>query len=273
MEKSDVRKYTAELLGTFALVFLGCGSAVIAGTSVASLFDTMGNPSGTLTMGGHIGYLGISFAFGLTVLIMVYAIGHISGCHINPAITIAMLTAGKIKSKDAAFYIIFQCIGAVLASGALLGIMTGLDGYTVADNGLGQNGFGTDYLGGYSMMSAFIAEVILTFLFLMVIFGSTSDKAPKGFAGLSIGMSLVVIHLIGIPITGTSVNPARSLGPAVLVGGDALSELWLFIAAPIIGAIIAALLWKYLFEEKPEKEGEKLSGKKAPKSGKVSKKK
>jgi aquaporin Z len=224
-------KYVAELLGTAALVFVGCGSAVIAGS--------------------HIGFLGISFAFGLTVLVMVYAIGPVSGCHINPAITLAMLTAGKIKGKDAIFYIISQCIGAIIGAAILLLIAKGNAGYSIALNGLGQNGYGAHSPEGYSLAAAFVAEVVLTFLFLLVIFGSTSKDAPKGFAGLSIGLALVLIHLVGIPITGTSVNPARSLGPAIFAGGVALSQLWLFILAPIIGAILAAVLWKYVFEKTP----------------------
>jgi aquaporin Z len=224
-----MKKYLAELAGTFALVLIGCGSAVIAGQ--------------------YIGFLGIAFAFGLTVLAMVYAIGNISGCHINPAVTVGMLVAGKIKGKDAAFYIVFQCIGAIIAAGILLAVATGKADYSLAVNGLGQNGYGLHSPGGYSLISSFIAEVVLTALFLFVILGSTSERAPKGFAGLSIGLSLVLIHLWGIPVTGTSVNPARSLGPAVFVGGAALSELWLFIVAPIIGGILAALLWKYVFEK------------------------
>ena len=224
-----MKKYLAELAGTFALVLIGCGSAVIAGQ--------------------YIGFLGIAFAFGLTVLAMVYAIGNVSGCHINPAVTVGMLVAGKIKGKDAAFYILFQCIGAIIAAGILLAVATGKADYSLAVNGLGQNGYGLHSPGGYSLISSFIAEVVLTALFLFVILGSTSERAPKGFAGLSIGLSLVLIHLWGIPVTGTSVNPARSLGPAVFVGGAALSELWLFIVAPIIGGILAALLWKYVFEK------------------------
>jgi aquaporin Z len=226
---SDTQKYIAELIGTFVLVFFGCGSAVVAGKS--------------------IGFLGISLAFGIAVLVMVYAIGAISGCHINPAITIAMLVNGKISGKDAGMYIIAQCIGAVIASVLLLAIMTGNPAYNIATGGLGQNGFGAASPGGFSMVSGLIAEVILTFIFLMVIFGATSKAAPAGFAGIAIGLSLTTVHLVGIPITGTSVNPARSLGPALVVGGTALSQLWLFIIAPIIGAVLAAFVWKYLFEE------------------------
>lgn len=226
----DMKKYLAEMMGTFCLVLIGCGSAAIAGE--------------------YIGFVGISFAFGLTVLVMVYTIGHISGCHINPAITISMLVAKKIKSKDAVGYIIFQFVGAVVAAGVIYLILSGETGFSNTALNLGQNGYGSLSPGGFSMMACFVAEVVLTGIFLFVIFGSTSDKAPKGFAGLSIGFSLVLIHLIGIPITGTSVNPARSFGPAVLVGGEALSQLWLFIVAPIIGGIIAAVAWKYIFEEK-----------------------
>ncbi|OPX62823.1 MULTISPECIES: aquaporin Z [unclassified Methanoregula] len=225
---SDTNKYLAELIGTFVLVFIGCGSAVIAGKEV--------------------GFLGISLAFGIAVLVMVYAIGPISGCHINPAITIAMLVNGKITSKDAGVYIICQCIGAIIAAVLLLVIMSGLPSYNIAVNGLGQNGYGEASPGGFPLMSGLIAEVILTFIFLMVIFGATSKAAPAGFAGIAIGLSLAIIHIVGIPVTGVSVNPARSLGPALLVGGTALAQLWLFIVAPIIGAVLAAVVWKYLFE-------------------------
>ena len=229
----DTQKYVAEFLGTFALVFIGCGSAVIAG--------------------GQIGYAGIAFAFGLTVLAMVYAIGPISGCHINPAISIAMLVAGKMKGKDALMYIIAQCLGAVVAAGILLVIANGVNGYDLATDGLGQNGFGRDGSpAGYSLAACFLAEVVLTAIFLFVIFGSTSKGAPKGFAGLSIGFSLVLIHLVGIPITGTSVNPARSLGPAIFARGDAISQVWLFLIAPVLGAIVAALIWKLFFESGSE---------------------
>jgi aquaporin Z len=228
MEVSPFKKYVAELIGTFALVLVGCGSAVIAG--------------------GHIGFLGISFAFGLTVLAMVYAIGPISGCHINPAISVAMLVAGKQKFKDTILYVVFQCVGAIAAAAVLMVIAGGKDGYTVAAGGLGQNGYGIHSPAGYSMTAGLIAEIVLTALFLLVIFGSTSPNAPAGFAGVAIGLSLVLIHLVGIPITGTSVNPARSLGPALLVGGDALGQLWLFIVAPLAGAVLAALIWRSVLE-------------------------
>jgi aquaporin Z len=223
---ADLKKYVAELTGTFVLVFVGCGSAVIAGKP------------------DQIGLLGISFAFGLSVLAMAYAIGGISGCHINPAVTVSMLAAGKIKAKDAVAYIVAQCVGALTGAAALYWVALGNPKYNIAINGLGQNGYDVASPGGFSMTSALIAEVILTFIFLLVIHGSTSEKAPKGFAGVPIGFSLVFIHLVGIPITGTSVNPARSLGPAVMVGGTALSQLWLFWVAPIVGALLAAAVWR-----------------------------
>jgi aquaporin Z len=230
MKSDDCKKYAAELIGTAALVLIGCGSAAIAGH--------------------YIGNVGIAFAFGLTVLVMVYAVGNISGCHINPAITVAMLVAGKIKGKDAIWYVVSQCIGAIIGAGILLAIAKGLPGYSTAVNGLGQNGFGVHSPAGYSLGACFVAELVLTALFLFVIFGSLSEKAPKGFAGISIGFTLVLIHLVAIPITGTSVNPARSLGPAVFVGGDALPQLWLFWVAPIVGGILAAIIWKYAFAQK-----------------------
>ncbi len=228
-ESSAVKKYVAEMIGTLVLVLMGCGSAVLAGS--------------------YIGFVGISFAFGLAVLAMVYAIGGISGCHINPAISISMLAAGKISVKDAVMYVIAQCVGATIGAALLYSIAVGNSTYSLSVNGLGQNGFDAASPAGFSMISAFTAEVLLTFIFLLVIHGSTSEKAPKGFAGISIGLSLVLIHLVGIPITGTSVNPARSLGPAVIVGlvdSTALSQLWLFWAAPIVGALLAAVVWKIL---------------------------
>ncbi len=223
---NDVKKYVAELIGTFVLVFMGCGSAVLAGE--------------------YIGFVGISFAFGLSVVAMVYSIGGISGCHINPAISISMLAAGKMKLKDTVIYIVMQCIGAIIGAIVLYGVAVGKPGYTIAVNGLGQNGYDVASPGSFSMVSGFIVEVILTFIFLLVIHGSTSNKTPKGFAGIVIGLSLVLIHLVSIPVTGTSVNPARSLGPAVIVGGIALNQLWLFWVAPIIGGLLAGFVWKYL---------------------------
>ncbi len=225
-----MKKYTAELIGTLVLVLIGCGSAIIAGQ--------------------YIGVYGVAFAFGLAVLAMVYAIGSISGCHINPAVTVAMFIARKISGKDAIFYIIFQCTGAIAGAAILWAIAAGLDGYSLSGIGLGQNGFGDNSPAGYSLAACFIAEVVLTAIFLFVILGATHRDAPRGFAGVAIGFTLVLIHLVGIPITGTSVNPARSLGPAVFVGGDALAQLWLFVVAPLIGGVIAALIWRYTFEER-----------------------
>ena len=225
-----MKKYLAEMIGTMVLVLIGCGSAVIAG--------------------GSIGFLGISFAFGFSVLAMAYGIGSISGCHINPAVTVGALVAGRISAKDAGMYVVFQIIGAIIGAGVLYYIASGLQSYNISTNGLGQNGFGEFSPMKYSMAAGFVAEVVLTFIFLIVILGATSSKAPAGFAGIPIGISLVIIHLVGIPITGTSVNPARSIGPALFVGGAALSQLWLFIVAPLIGAVIAGLVWKYVLEEK-----------------------
>jgi aquaporin Z len=224
---SDAAKYIAELFGTFVLVLVGCGTAVFSGIQFA-------------------GVVGISLAFGLTLLALVYAIGGISGCHVNPAVSISMLAAGKISATDTFFYITAQCIGAIAGAAALYAIAIGSTQYSLATAGLGENGYGEASLAGFSMTSAFIAELLLTFIFVLVIHGSTSEKAPKGFAGVSIGLSLVFIHLLGIPITGTSVNPARSLGPAVIVGGTALSQLWLFWVAPIIGALLAAAAWRLI---------------------------
>jgi len=223
-----MKKFFAELFGTFVLVFIGAGSAVVAG--------------------GDIGVLGISFAFGIAVMAMVYAIGPISGCHINPAITISMLVAGKINVKDSISYIGAQIFGAILGAGVLYLVASGKAGFDVSA-GMGQNGFGSGYLGEYSMQAAFIAKVILTAIFLLVIFGATSEKANGKYAGLAIGFALVMIHLVGIQITGTSVNPARSIGPALFVGGTALSQLWLFIVAPIVGGLLGTFIWKYLISD------------------------
>jgi len=228
-----MKKYWAELIGTFTLVLIGCGTAAVFTKFTGNL---------------ALSQVGIAFAFGLAVLAMVYAIGHISGCHINPAISIAMLVAGRLSWKDTVFYVIFQCVGAILAAAILWLIVSGMPGYTVAANGLGQNGFDALSPGKFSLLACFIAEVVFTAIFLFVIFGSISKNAPSGFAGIPIGLTLVMIHLACIPITGTSVNPARSLGPAVFAGGAALSQLWLFIVAPIIGAILAAVIWRFGFK-------------------------
>lgn len=224
VEAKSMQKYVAEIIGTMVLVLLGCGSAV---------FSAFSN--------SPIGTVGIAFAFGFSLLAMVYAIGGISGCHINPAVTVSMLVARKIKSKDAAFYIVAQFIGGVLGASILYLIASGNASYSLASIGLGANSFSA-----FSVEAVFAAETVLTFIFILVILGSTSEKVPKGFAGIAIGTSLVLIHLVAIPIDGTSVNPARSFGPALFVGGTALSQLWVFIVAPIIGGILAALVWKIL---------------------------
>jgi aquaporin Z len=233
MEIKTSTKFVAELIGTFALVLFGCGAAAVAGT------DTIAGLSG-------LGLLGISFAFGLSVVVMAYAIGGITGCHINPAITIAMLVAGKIKVTDAIIYIIAQLIGALLAAFVLMQIKGGMPGFTMGEWALGSNGWGEGYQNAYNTSAAFLTEAVLTFLFLFVIFGTTSRWGNSTMAGLAIGLTLVLIHLVAIPITGTSVNPARSFGPAVFAGGKAMQQLWLFIVAPITGAIAAALVWRVL---------------------------
>lgn len=230
-----MKKYLAELIGTFTLVLIGCGSAVIAGNMAVG-------PAG-------IGLLGISIAFGFSVVAMAYAIGGISGCHINPAVTIGMLTAGKIEMKDAVGYIISQCIGAILGASVLYLIAMGKPGFTMPEWGLGANGWGEGYLGAYNTLSAFVIETVMTFLFIFVILATTSKFGNGVMAGLAIGVTLMLIHLVTIPVTGTSVNPARSLGPAIFSGGKALSQLWLFFVAPIFGAILAALVWKFGFEK------------------------
>jgi aquaporin Z len=233
METKTITKFWAELFGTLVLVLMGCGSAVIAGANGTS----------------GVGLLGIAFAFGLSVVAMAYAIGHISGCHINPAISIGMVTAGRMTMSEAWVYIAAQIIGAIAGAAILFVIASGKDGYSLATHGLGQDGYGASSPQGYSMLAGFIAETIFTFIFLLVIFGSTSTKnIHGGFAGLAIGLSLVLIHIVGIPVTGVSVNPARSIGPALLVGGTAITQLWLFIVAPILGSILSAVVWRYLLE-------------------------
>jgi len=235
-----MKKYLAELIGTFSLVLFGCGAAVIASQNVIG-------PGGVSAFG--IGLLGIAIAFGFAVVAMAYAIGGISGCHVNPAVTIGVLVAGKIGMKDAVGYIVSQCIGAVLGAAVLYLIVSGRPGYQMGEWALGSNGWGEGYLGGYNMLSAFVIEAVMTFLFLFVILAVTSKFGNGTMAGLAIGVTLMLIHLVAIPVTGTSVNPARSLGPALFAGGKALMQLWLFIIAPVIGAVLAALVWKFGFDK------------------------
>jgi aquaporin Z len=233
METKISTKFIAELIGTFGLVFFGCGAAAVAGV------DTMGHLSG-------LGLLGISLAFGVSVVVMAYAIGGITGCHINPAITVAMLVAGKIKVVDAVVYILAQMCGAVIAAIVLKTILQGHPGFAMGEWALGSNGWGEGYQNAYNTTSAFITEALMTFMFLFVIFATTSKWGNSTMAGLAIGLTLVLIHLVAIPITGTSVNPARSFGPAILAGGKALSQLWLFFVAPIVGAVVAAVVWRVI---------------------------
>lgn len=224
-----MKKYLAELVGTYVLVFGGVGSAVLAG--------------------GKIGYLGVSLAFGFSLLAMAYAIGPISGCHINPAVTLGVLMSKKISSKDASFYVIAQVIGAILASVTILIVANGIPGgYNAQVMGLGANGFGAHSPAGYSLAACFLAEVVLTAFLVLTVLGTTDIKAPVGFAGIPIGLVLVLIHLVGIPITNTSVNPARSIGPAIFVQGWALQQLWLFIVAPLCGAAVASLFYSVIRE-------------------------
>jgi len=230
-----MKKYLAEFIGTCSLVLFGCGSAVIAGNMAVG-------PAG-------IGLLGISIAFGFAVVAMAYAIGGISGCHINPAVTIGVLTAGKMEVKDAVGYIVAQCLGAILGAAILYLIAVGKPGYAMPEWGLGANGWGAGYLGEYSTLSALVIEFVMTLLFIFVILATTSKFGNGVMAGLAIGVTLMLIHLVTIPVTGTSVNPARSLGPAIFSGGKALSQLWLFFVAPIAGAVVAALIWKFGFEK------------------------
>jgi aquaporin Z len=220
-----MKKYLAEFIGTFTLVLFGCGTAVVAGSQV--------------------GHLGIAFAFGFALLGMAYGIGPVSGCHINPAVSLSVFTAGRMSFPDLAGYIVAQCLGAIFAAWVLSQIATGnLAGYDVAAAGLGQNGWGPGFLGGYSQTAAIIFEFVATLLFVIVILGSTQEDAPTHLAGLAIGITLVVIHIFGIPITGVSVNPARSLGPALLVGGKALSQLWLFLVIPSAAGLLGGILFR-----------------------------
>jgi len=228
---SLMKRMTAEFLGTFWLVFGGCGAAVLA-----AAFPQLG-----------IGFVGVALAFGLTVMTMAFAIGHISGCHLNPAVTVGLAVAKRFPWSNVLAYVVVQVLGAMVASGVLYAIASGKPGFS--PGGFAANGYGDHSPGLYGMESAILAEVILTFMFLMIILGATDRRAPAGFAPIAIGLGLTLIHLIGIPVTNLSVNPARSTGPAVIVGGWALQQLWLFWVMPIIGAAIAGAAYPWLAAE------------------------
>jgi aquaporin Z len=226
------RRLGAEFLGTAWLVFGGCGSAVLA-----AAFPSLG-----------IGFTGVSLAFGLTVLTMAYAVGHISGGHFNPAVTVGLWSGGRFPGREIGPYVAAQVLGALAGAGLLYLIATGKPGFDAAASGFASNGYADHSPGGYSLVAAFIAEVVLTFVFLRVILGATDRRAPAGFAPIAIGLCLTLIHLISIPVTNTSVNPARSTGPALFVGGWALAQLWLFWVAPLIGAVLAGAVYKSMEE-------------------------
>jgi aquaporin Z len=227
--KADMKKYVAESVGTFWLVLGGCGSAVLA-----AAFPDVG-----------IGLLGVSLAFGLTVLTMAFAIGHISGCHLNPAVSVGLWAGGRFDAKQLLPYIIAQVIGGIIAGGILCVIASGKEGFDLAA-GFASNGYGSHSPGGYTLLAAFVTEVVMTMMFLLVILGATDKRAPQGLAPIAIGLCLTLIHLISIPVTNTSVNPARSTGVAVFVGGWATGQLWLFWVAPIIGAVFGAAIYRYI---------------------------
>jgi aquaporin Z len=226
----DVRKYAAELIGTFWLTFGGCGAAVLAAG-----FPDLG-----------IGFAGVSLAFGLTVLTMAYAIGHVSGCHLNPAVTVGLAAGGRFPAKSILPYIVAQVLGGILGAFVLYIIANGVPGFDAADSGFAANGYGAHSPGGYSLAAAFTAEFVLTAAFLFIIMGATHGRAPVQFAPIAIGLALTLIHLISIPVTNTSVNPARSTGPALFVGGWALSQLWLFWVAPLVGGAAGGMLYRWI---------------------------
>lgn len=230
---SNIQKAVAEFIGTFWLVLGGCGSAVLA-----AAFPEVG-----------IGLVGVSLAFGLTVVTMAYSIGHISGCHLNPAVTVGLWAGGRFDAKEMPIYIVAQVLGAIVAAYTLLVIASGQPGYLLEPNGLAVNGVEAHSPGGYSMFAGVLIEIVMTAFFLLVIMGSTHSRAPAGFAPLAIGLALTLIHLVSIPVTNTSVNPARSTGPALVVGGLALQQLWIFWVAPIVGAVIGGGLYRWLSPE------------------------
>ncbi|MUG99596.1 aquaporin Z [Scytonema sp. UIC 10036] len=248
---SLIKRCIAEFVGTFWLVFGGCGSAVLAATFTADgakLGENTAFPLG-------IGLVGVSLAFGLTVLTMAYAIGHISGCHLNPAVSFGLWAAKRFPASELFVYIGSQVFGAIAGAGVLALIATGKPGFDLVKSNFAANGFDTHSPGGYSLVACFVAELALTFVFLIIILGATDSRAPQGFAPVAIGLGLTLIHLISIPVTNTSVNPARSLGPAIFVGGWALQQLWLFWIAPILGGVLAGLLYSKVMEvPKTEKQ-------------------
>ena len=227
-----MKQYYAEFFGTFWLVLGGCGSAVLA-----AAFPHVG-----------IGLLGVAFAFGLTVLTMAYAIGHVSGCHLNPAVSIGLWAGGRFPANKLLPYIIAQCLGAIVAGGVLYLIVSGKSDFTTI-GGFASNGYGAHSPGGYSLLAALVTEIVMTMMFLFIILSVTHKNAPSGFAGIAIGLSLTLIHLISIPVTNTSVNPARSLGVALYVGDWALGQLWLFWVAPIVGALLGAVVYRFINSE------------------------
>ena len=232
---SLAKRATAEFLGTFWLVFGGCGSAVLA-----AAFPALG-----------IGFAGVALAFGLTVLTMAFAIGHISGCHLNPAVSVGLVAARRFPASDLLPYVIAQVVGAIAAAGVLFIIASGRDAFSLA-GGFASNGYGAHSPGGYSLLACFAAEAVLTMFFLLVILGATDKRAPQGFAPIAIGLCLTLIHLVSIPVTNTSVNPARSTGPALFVGGWAVGQLWLFWIAPIVGAAIGGVVYSAVFQTAEE---------------------
>lgn len=246
MMSSILKKCIAEAVGTFWLVLGGCGSAVIAATFVSGGVDIGTNTAFPL----GIGLVGVSLAFGLTVVTMAYAIGHISGCHLNPAVSFGLWAGGRFPSGELLPYIIAQVVGAIVAAGFVLLIASGQPDFVLSgSNPLATNGFGAHSPGGYGLGACFLIETVLSFIFLVVILGATDGRAPAGFAPIAIGLTLTLIHLISIPITNTSVNPARSLGPAIFAGPELLSQVWLFWVAPILGAVLAGLFYKGVLEE------------------------
>ena len=231
-------RLAAEFFGTMWLVLGGCGSAVLA-----AAFPGLG-----------IGFAGVSLAFGLTVLTMAYAIGHVSGCHLNPAVSLGLVVGGRFKAKDLLPYVAAQSAGAIVAAGVLYLIASGKAGFDL-QGGLASNGYGEHSPGGYSLTAALVCEFVMTFFFLMIILGATDERAPSGFAPIAIGLALTLIHLISIPVTNTSVNPARSTGPALIVGGWALSQLWLFWIAPLLGAAVAGVAYRFVSGERSQAAG------------------